>query len=129
MSGLPSGVKSMRFQYGHTVSTWFVNRFGSPEMENLTVLFPEHMHHWPLHVIGIAWVFFVIGLKWRVTAGAPTESATNRVAWPTHNFLDGGFGNSDKSGVVRNRIPGAIKPIHQRRAGRTRMVPVRAEHP
>ena len=44
------------------------NRFGSPEMENLTVLFPEYMHHWPLHVIGLA-LAFVIGLKWRVMAG------------------------------------------------------------
>src|SRR5687768_4897300 len=32
-----------------------------PEMKDLSILPPKHMHHWPLHIIGLS-LAFVVGL-------------------------------------------------------------------
>src|SRR5438477_10537573 len=51
----------------HEIPVWphridmIPRQFGSPEMENLSVLPLEYMHHRPLHVIGVS-LAFVIGL-------------------------------------------------------------------
>src|SRR5262245_3859802 len=41
----------------------------------------------------------------------------------------GGLGDRGERGILRNRIPSPVKSIHQRRARRTGIVPVGAEHP
>ena len=103
-------------------------QFSSPEMENLSILLPEYMHHWPLHIIGVS-LAFVIGLIGRVRSGNQRDLRPSTLFGPRIDSIGRGFGNCDKRGILSDRIPGAIKPIDQRRTGRTGMVPVRTVHP
>src|SRR2546426_321027 len=40
-------------------------QFRSPEMKNLSILLPEYMHHWQLHIIGVS-LALVTGLIGRL---------------------------------------------------------------
>ena len=103
-------------------------QFSSPEMENLPILFPKYMHHRPLHIIGIA-LAFVVGLIGRVRSGNQPDLRPSTLFGPRIDPVGRGFGNCHKRGISSDRIPSAIKPIDQRRTGRTGMVPVRTVHP
>src|SRR5687768_16224293 len=101
--------------------------FSSPEMKNLSILPPEYMHHWPLHVIRVS-LAFVIGLIGRVRSGNQRNLRPSTSFGPRIDAIGRGFGNCDKRGVSSDLIPGSIEPIDQRRTGRTGLVPVRTVH-
>src|SRR5688572_11649237 len=96
-------------------------------MKNLSTLLPEYMHHWPLHVIGVS-LAFVIGLIRRVRSGNQRNLRPSTFLGPRIDSIGRGFGNCDKRGVSSDLIRGSIKPIDQRRTGRTGLVPARTEH-
>ena len=83
-----------------------------PEVKNLSVPLPKHMHHRPLHIVGLS-LAFVVGLEWRVVARYQRNLRPSTLFRPRIDFLGGGFSNSRECGVLRDRIPGAIKPIHK----------------
>ena len=103
-------------------------QFGSPEMENLSIPSPEYMHHWPLHIIGLS-LAFVIGLIGRVRPGNERNMRPSTMFGPRIDLIGRSFGDCHKRGVLRDRIPGAVKSIHQRCTGGAGMVPVRTVHP
>ncbi len=103
-------------------------RFSSPEMKNLSFLPPKYMHHWPLHIIRVS-LAFVIGLIGRVRSGNQRNLRPSTFFGPRIDSIGRGFGNCDKRGILSDLIPGSIKPINQRRTGRTGIVPVRTLHP
>jgi hypothetical protein len=67
-------------------------QFSSPEMENLPILFPKHMHHRPLHIIGIA-LAFVVGLIGRVRSGNQPDLRPSTLFGPRIDPVGRGFGN------------------------------------
>src|SRR6266436_2866238 len=102
-------------------------RFSSPEMKNLSTLLPEYMHHWPLHIIRVS-LALVIGLIGRLRSGNQRNLRPSTLFGPRIDSFGRGFGNYDKRGVSSDLIPGSIKPIDQRRTGRTGIVPAWTEH-
>ena len=103
-------------------------QFSSPEMENLSILPPKYMHHRPLHIIRVS-LAFVIGLIGRVGSGNKRYLRPSTLSGPRIDSIGRGFGNCDKRGTaLSDLVPGAIKPIDQRRTGRTGIVPVRTVH-
>ena len=102
--------------------------FSSPEMKNLSILPPEYMHHWPLHIIRIS-LALVIGLIGRLRSGNQHNLRPSTFFGPGIDSFGRGFGNCDKRRVLSDLILGSIKPIDQRRTGRTGIVPVWTVHP
>src|ERR1700680_150048 len=102
-------------------------QFSSPEMKNLSILPPKYMHHWPLHIIRVS-LAFVIGLISRVRSGSQGNLRPSTSSGPRIYSIGRGFGDCDKRGALSDLIPAAIKPIDQRRTGRTGIVPVRTVH-
>src|SRR6266581_6928879 len=102
-------------------------KFSSPEMNNLSTLPPKYMHHWPLHIIRVS-LAFVIGLIRRVGSGNQRNLRPSTLFGPRIDSIGRGFGNCDKRGILSDLIPGSIKPIDQRRTGRTGIVPARTVH-
>src|SRR5512132_2785775 len=96
-------------------------------MKNRSTLPPEYMHHWPLHVIRVS-LAFVIGLIRRVRSGNERNLRPSTLFGPRIDSIGRSYGNCDKRGVLSDLIPASIKPIHQRRTGRTGIVPARTEH-
>src|ERR1700682_2166592 len=93
-------------------------QFSSPEMKDFSILPPEYMHHWQLHIIRVS-LAFVIGLIGRVRSRKQRDLPPPALCGPRIDSIGLGFGNGDKRGVSRDLIPGSIKPIDQRRTGRT----------
>src|SRR5712664_3414364 len=102
-------------------------QFSSPEMKDFSILPPEYMHHWQLHIIRVS-LAFVIGLIGRVRSGNQRNLRPSTLFGPRIDSIGRGFGNCDKRGVLSDLIPGSIKPIDQRRTGRTGIVPARTVH-
>src|SRR3984893_10090624 len=96
-------------------------------MKDSSILLPEYMHHWPLHIIRV-FLALVIGLIGRVRSGHQRNLRPSTSFGPRIDSIRRGFGNCDKRGVLSDLIPASIKPIDQRRTGRTRIVPARTEH-
>src|SRR5262245_37566904 len=103
------------------------HRFSAPEMKNLSIPLHEYMHHWQLHIIGIS-LAFVIGLIGRIESRYQFHLRPSTLLCPVIDPVGRSFGNCNECGVSRNLIPGAIKPINKRRAGRTWMVPAWTKH-
>src|ERR1700732_1620838 len=96
-------------------------------MNNLSTLPPEYMHHWPLHIIRVS-LTFVVGLIRAARSGNQRNLRPSALFGPRIDSIGRGFGNCDKSGVSSDLIPASIKPIDQRRAGRTGIVPAPTVH-
>src|SRR5258708_2980141 len=101
--------------------------FSSPEMKDFSILLPKYMHHWQLHIIRVS-LAFVIGLIGTVRSGNQRNLRPSTLFGPRIDSIGWGFGNCDKRGVLSDLVPGSIKPIDQRRTGRTGIVPVRTVH-
>src|SRR5258708_27168767 len=102
-------------------------QFSSPEMKDFSILLPKYMHHWQLHIIRVS-LAFVIGLIRRVRSGNQCNLRPSTLFGPRIDSIGRGFGNCDKRSVLSDLIRGSIKPIDQRRTGRTRIVPTRTAH-
>src|SRR5205823_12103905 len=96
-------------------------------MKDLSAPPREYMHHWPLHIIRVS-LAFVIGLIGRLRSGDERNLRPSTLFGPRIDSIGRGFGNGDKRRVSSDLIPASIEPIHQRGAGRTRLVPARAVH-
>ena len=102
--------------------------FRCPEMKNPAVAFCERMHHRKLLVVVLA-LAFVVRLKRRPVPGQQRNLRPAALPGPCVDFFRLRFGDRGKRGVLRERIPDSVEPIHQRRAGWAGLVPARAEHP
>src|SRR5260370_40875276 len=96
-------------------------------MKDSSILPPEYMHHWPLHIIRVS-LAFVIDLIRRVRSGNQRNLRPSTLFGPRIDSIGRGFGNCDKRGVLSDLIPGSIKPIDQRPTRRTGIVPARTVH-
>src|SRR5262245_27798233 len=96
-------------------------------MKNLAVTLHEGMHPRFLHVVVLA-LALVVGLEGRFVSRQQRDLGPAALLRPGVDFLRRRLGYGGKCGVAADRIPGSVEPIHQRRAGRTRLVPVWAEH-
>jgi hypothetical protein len=102
-------------------------QFSSPELKSLSILPLKYMHHWPLDIIGVS-LALVICLIGRLRSGNQRNLRPSTLSRPRIDSFCRGFGNCDKRGVLSDLIPGSIKPIDQRRTGRTGIVPARTVH-
>src|SRR5580704_12704949 len=96
-------------------------------MKNLSVLLPEYMHHWQLHIIRVS-LALVVGLIGRLRSGNQRDLRPAPFLGPRIDSFGRGFGNCDKRGGSSDLIPASIKSIDQRCTGRTGIVPVRTVH-